>query len=599
MPSSLMHYPTLPLYVANLPKRKKAKCLSVLNKQGSTRSFSCLEYFDQIQKLSKALIAAGIKKGSKVALLSNTRHEWSVCDLASICVGAIVVPLYPNMTTEELDFILNHSEAELIFVENRTALRQLMVVKEKCPLLKTVVLFEPPSQREIGVWMSFNEFVSGAAQTSSQSFNFERLCQQARPTDPVTIIYTSGTTGLPKGVLLTHSQIITETQEAFAALQITAEDHTLSFLPYSHVLGRTEHWGHLIIGYSMTYSSGIERLSEELQLIQPSVIVAVPRVFEKIYTSLKSKIETSAVDSSIFNWAFKVGTQVSRKQQAGEELGIKLHGEYLVAKSLLFNRLKEQLFGLNLRFAVSGGAPLSKEISHFFHACGILILEGYGLTETTGAICVNRPYDFEFGTVGRPLNKTKIKIASDGEVLIQGPTTMVEYYKDAPATKAIIQNHWIHSGDIGEISHEGRLIIKDRKKDLIKTANGKYVAPQKLEGLFKQLPFISHAHIHGDQRRFVVALLTLNKNYLFAEARERGIIFKSLEDLKENPIIKEILRAGVAQVNLSLAAHESIKNFAVLTEDFSIESGEITPSLKVKRRIIDQKYKNLIDSLYT
>lgn len=599
MPSSLMHYPTLPLYVANLPKRKKAKCLSVLNKQGSTRSFSCLEYFDQIQKLSKALIAAGIKKGSKVALLSNTRHEWSVCDLASICVGAIVVPLYPNMTTEELDFILNHSEAELIFVENRTALRQLMVVKEKCPLLKTVVLFEPPSQREIGVWMSFNEFVSGAAQTSSQTFNFERLCQQARPTDPVTIIYTSGTTGLPKGVLLTHSQIITETQEAFAALQITAEDHTLSFLPYSHVLGRTEHWGHLIIGYSMTYSSGIERLSEELQLIQPSVIVAVPRVFEKIYTSLKSKIETSAVDSSIFNWAFKVGTQVSRKQQAGEELGIKLHGEYLVAKSLLFNRLKEQLFGLNLRFAVSGGAPLSKEISHFFHACGILILEGYGLTETTGAICVNRPYDFEFGTVGKPLNKTKIKIASDGEVLIQGPTTMVEYYKDAPATKAIIQNHWIHSGDIGEISHEGRLIIKDRKKDLIKTANGKYVAPQKLEGLFKQLPFISHAHIHGDQRRFVVALLTLNKNYLFAEARERGIIFKSLEDLKENPIIKEIIRAGVAQVNLSLAAHESIKNFAVLTEDFSIESGEITPSLKVKRRIIDQKYKNLIDSLYS
>ncbi len=598
MPSSLHHFQTLPLYVANLPKRKKPKCLSVLSKHGSLKSFSCSEYFDQIHKLAKALVEAGIKKGSKVALLSNTRHEWSVCELASICVGAIVVPLYPNMTTEELEFILNHSESELIFVENRTALRQLLVIRENCSLLKSVVLFDPPQQQEIGVWMSFNEFVSGAAHNSNHSFNFERLCQQALPTDPVTIIYTSGTTGKPKGVVLTHSQIINVTQEVFAALQITAEDHTLSFLPYSHVLGRTEHWGHLIIGYSITYSSGIERLPEELPLVAPTVIVAVPRIFEKIYTSLKSKIETSAVDSSIFDWAFRVGAEVSKKQQAGKELGLRLQSEHVLAKSLLFNRLKEQLFGLNLRFAVCGGAPLSSEISRFFHACGILVLEGYGLTETTGAICVNRPYDFEFGSVGKPLNKTKIKIARDGEVLVQGPTTMESYYKDDEGTKLILQDKWIHTGDIGEISAEGRLIIKDRKKDLIKTANGKYVAPQKLEGLFKQLPFVSHAHIHGDQRRFVVALLTLNKNYLFAEAREKGITFKSLEDLKENPIIKDMIRAGVAQVNLSLAAHESIKNFAVLSEDFSIESGEITPSLKVKRRAVDQKYKTLIDSLY-
>lgn len=596
--TSSQSFSTLPQFVLSLPQRKNSKCLNVLDRYGELKSFSCIDYYRQIEKVTKALIESGIQKGDKIAIFSTTRHEWSVCDLAITCAGAIVVPLYPNMTTEDLLYTLNHSGCKLIFAENRTSLKQLMVIRDRCAILQTIILFTPPPQPEPGTWISFTEFMEGARQERHHSFNFEKLCLQVRPEDPVTIIYTSGTTGAPKGVVLANTQIINETIEAFAALQIGPEDHTLSFLPYSHVLGRTEHWGHLVIGYTMTYAANIELITEDLQRVQPTVIVGVPRVFEKIYTSLKAKIETSSIDATLFHWAFKIGSQISTKLQNGESINYVLRAENQLAKHLLFDRLKAQLFGKNLRFAVSGGAPLSAEIMRFFHACGILILEGYGLTETTGAICVNRCYDYEFGTVGKPLHSTKIKIASDGEILVKGPTVMEEYYQEAESTAKILQDDWLRTGDIGEISKTGRLVIKDRKKDLIKTANGKYVAPQKLEGMLKELPFISHAHIHGDQKKYIVAVLTLNKNYLFSLARERGIIFRSLEDLKEHPEIKDLVRTGIAQVNLNLASHETIKNYATLAEDFNIESGEITPSLKVRRRVVDQKYKTLIESLY-
>lgn len=599
MRTAIKSYATIQQYILDLPHKNSDPFISVINKKGDIQTYSAPHYFKQIRKLAKALIDAGIQRGDKVAILSNTRHEWSICDLAIIAVGGVTVPLYPNTTSEDLLYILNHSEATLIFIESKAHLRQQLLVKEQCDHLKHIILFDPPSQPEPGIWLSFNEFLSGSAKDHQiHDLNFEDLCHQAQTEELVTIIYTSGTTGTPKGVALSHQQVIAEITEAFSALHMSSQDHTFSFLPYSHVLGRTEHWGNLIVGYHMTYASGIERLAEELPRVEPTVIVGVPRVYEKIYTSLKAKIETSMIDSKIFDWAFKIGSEVSQKQQAGIPLSFKLKSELLLAQKLFFDRMKSELFGNKIKFVISGGAALSEEIIKFFHCCGILILEGYGLTETTGAICVNRSYDYEFGSVGKPLYKTKIKIASDGEILIQGPTTLKEYYKDPVSTQEQIQDHWLHTGDLGLLSPHGNLIITDRKKDLIKTANGKYVAPQKIESLFKQLPFISHVHIHGEQKNYVVALLTLNKNVIFSKAREKDISFKTMDDLKENSFIKDLIRSGVAQVNMSLASHESIKNYAILNDDFSIESGEITPSLKVKRKVIDQKYKSLIDSLY-
>lgn len=590
---------TIHEYILKLKDFKKSEYIDVFQKNGSLKTYSALDYYEQIQKVAKALISVGIERGDRVAILSNTRHEWSVCDLAIISLGAISVPLYPNSTTDDLIYIINHSECKLVFADNRTSLRQLLLVRDKCPSLNHIVVFDPPPQIEEGLWLSFNEFLSGTASTHSQrTLHFDATLKQGSADEVITIIYTSGTTGQPKGVVLTHKQIISETFEAFSALQISKNDHTLSFLPYSHVLGRIEQWGHLIFGYRMTFSSGIEKINVELPQIEPTVIVGVPRVFEKLFTILKSKIDTSIIDRKIFEWAFDIGKEVSIKSQKGDPIDMKLKSESILANQLLFHRLKSQIFGSRLKFCVCGGAHLNTEMAQYFHAFGILILEGYGLTESTGAICVNRPYDFEFGTVGKPLNQVTIKISTSGEILIKSPTVFKEYYKDSTSTQEVLKGDWLHTGDIGEVTKNGRLIIKDREKNLIKTANGKYIAPQKIESLFKQLPYISHIHVHGDQRNYIVALITLNKPEIFKVARENNISFKSLEDLKELPFIKEMIRNGVAQINLSLSSHESIKNFAVLSEDFSIESGEVTPSLKIKRRIIDQKYKALIDSLY-
>lgn len=599
MKKRIKQYQTLQSYILDLDFKADRNQLTILLKNGTLKNFSAREYFNQIRNVSKSLINLGINRGDKIAILSQTRHEWSVCDLAIISIGAVTIPLYPNSASDELEYILNHSECKLVFADNRTTLRQILLIKEKCPLLEFIVVFDPPQQKEEGLWLSFSEFMSGMSQENHhRSFNFEHILKQATSEELVTIIYTSGTTGQPKGVSINHTQIIHEVIETFSALQITEEDHTLSFLPYSHVLGRLEHWGQLIIGYQMTYSNGVEKLYFELPLIEPTVIVAVPRIFEKLFVALKTKIETSLLDNKLFLWAFPIGKIISEKKQRKQELNFKEKAEEVIIKNSIFDRLKRQLFGSRFRFAVSGGAPLNPEISQYFHACGILILEGYGLTETTGAVCVNRPYDFEFGTVGKPIYKSTIKLSHDGEILIKSPTLFKEYYKEVNSDQHLFDNEWFHTGDIGEISKEGRLIIKDRKKELIKTANGKYVAPQKIEGLFKMLPYISHVYIHGDLRQYVVAIVTLNKAEIFKIARDNKISFKTIDDLKEIPFIKELIRNGVAQVNLNLSPHETIKNYAVLSEDFSIENGEITPSLKLKRRVIELNYKDTIDSLY-
>jgi long-chain acyl-CoA synthetase len=364
------------------------------------------------------------------------------------------------------------------------------------------------------------------------------------------------------------------------------------------VLGRIEHFGHIYFGFTLAYAENIEYIRNYLKEVNPTILLGVPRIFEKIYTSIKTNIQTNFIQKELFSKACQVGFEVSRQQQRNEAVDFTLYLQYQFFKKLVFDKLKADIFGTHLKFAICGGAPLSKEVAEFFHAMGILLLEGYGLTETAGPICVNRSYDYEFGSVGKPLDEVEIKIADDGEILVKSPSVMKSYYKDKEATNEVFNDGWFCTGDIGEVNSSGRVRIKDRKKDLIKTANGKYVAPQKLENLLKQFPFISHAHIHGDHKKYIVALITLNKKYIFNYAKEKEISFKDLEDLKDYPLIIDLVRKSIATINQNLASHESIKKFALLAEDFTIENGELTPSLKVKRKTVDEKYKVLIDSLY-
>ena len=332
--------------------------------------------------------------------------------------------------------------------------------------------------------------------------------------------------------------------------------------------------------------------------MKPSLIVAVPRVFEKIYNGILAQAEISPIKSRVFHWALGVGREISRHKVEKQPVPIELALKYQLARKLVFNTIAEKLGG-NLRFAVCGGAPLSQPIAEFFHAAGLLILEGYGLTETTAAITVNTPFDYRFGTVGKAIGDVKLKLAEDGEILVQSKKVMRGYWNDTESTARALQDGWFHTGDIGEISAEGYLRITDRKKDLIKTAGGKYVAPQKLEGLLKANRFISQVHIHGDQRKYVVALLTLNMDAVQKFAEENGVNSKDPESLVENAKVKDLIRRGVAEVNAQLASYESIKNFAILPREFTIEAGELTPSLKVKRKVVDVKYRDLIDKLYT
>lgn len=554
------------------------------------------EYLDHIDSIASALIENGVKAGDKVAIFSATRFEWAVCDLATISLQAITIPIYHTMTGEELEFILNNSEAKVLFVEDKNLLKLFQTVAPRCNWVEKIFVFDPKAAgAEKSFWQLYED---GQSTLGDNRPKIQKAREKSTAKDPISIVYTSGTTGQPKGVVLTHEQAISECTEAFQYVGVLTSDVSLSFLPYSHVLGRIELWGHLCNGFTMAFAESIERIPQNLKEIHPTILVAVPRIFEKVYLKIQAQIESNRMQKKMFAWALRVGRKVGELRIKHEPVPLHLIPEYELANRFLLNRIREA-FGGKLRFAISGGAPMNADIALFFHACGILILEGYGLTETTAAITVNAPFNYKFGSVGKPIGDVKLKIAEDGEVLVKSRKVMKEYYNDPESTEKVLKDGWFHTGDIGEISESGDLKITDRKKDLIKTAGGKYVAPQRLEGFLKTSPLISHVHIHGDQRKFVVALITLDKGYVSALAKDRGWSFPSFQSLAHNPQIVEMVRKVVAEANSNLASYETIKRFLILGDDFSIETGELTPSLKIKRKAVDQKFKKELDSLYS
>lgn len=543
-----------------------------------------------IQTLGCALLSRGVQPKDRVAIMSNTRLEWSVCDYAILGVQGIVVPIYQTVTKEDLKHILRDSEAKILFVENNFMLKQFNEIKAELPKIEKVICFESEE---------WNQFLNdGRKAKATHSENFEKLCQASTRQDVATIIYTSGTTGLPKGVVLTHEQVMSEISEAFPHLGVSKTDVSLSFLPYAHILGRIENWGHVFIGFQMAYAENIERIRSYLLDVRPTILVAVPRIFEKVYSGIYAQLGTNFLKNKIFQEALDIGKKVSEYKLDRKPVPVKLFLAYQVAQKLVLGKVKEA-FGGRLRFAVSGGAPISTDIATFFHSCGILILEGYGLTETTAAIAANTPFNYRFGSVGRPIGDVQIKIAEDGEILVKSKKVMREYLNDPESTAQVFTNGWFHTGDIGEILPTGDIRITDRKKDLIKTAGGKYVSPQRLENLLKENSFVSHSLIHGDQKKYVVALITLDANFMKTYAAEKGIIYKDLAELSQHPQILQTVREGVAETNSKLASFETIKRFSILPQDFTVEAGELTPSLKVKRKVLDQKFRKQIEALYT
>lgn len=532
-------------------------------KDGSRHELTWPEYQNRIGQMAISLKKLGLGKGSHIAIHANSCLEWLLLDFASQLIQAVTIPIYSSSTATEVKFILENSKADVLFTDQIQS--NIIDTNEQ---LKKIITFGSKD------WENF------LAKSESEKFDFNQNIK-FKKTDLVTLVYTSGTTGVPKGVCLTHEQVYSEVTEAFG-WALSENDTTLNFLPLSHILGRVEVWAHLYYGSTIAIAEKIEKLKDHLEEVQPTLLVSVPRIYEKFYDTILSQMESFGPKRKVFYWALEVGKQVSDFRFANRKVPLDLAVKNKLADELVFSKIR-QLFGGKLRFAISGGAPLSKEIAEFFYSCGILILEGYGLTETTAAITVNKDNDHKIGTVGKPIGDVKIKIAQDGEILVKSKKVMTGYHLLPEETEAVFENGWLKTGDIGEILSTGELIITDRKKDLIKTSGGKYVAPQKLEALLKENILISQAFIFGDQKKYIVALIQVDAN-----------IIKNT-DLSKIP---ELIRSHVTKVNAQLASFESIKKFEITYDSWTVEGGELTPSLKLKRKIILEKYKDIIESMF-
>lgn len=590
MSNSLLHP-----FLENVRRLKDRPCFRY-KQGGSWKTVTWEEAEDKVAALAMGLASLGVGKGDTVVLFSNTRFEWTLLDLAVLSLGAIVVPIYQSSTTEQAKFIIQNSDAKVVCVETRDHHKKIASVIHELPLVKNLILIDG---RNFGDAMTLNLDQLLKKGMSGDVLAWKKGIEQIGPADIATYVYTSGTTGNPKGAILTHGNFSAEVSALSAIFGMTERDESIIFLPLAHILARVLQFYQLTCGYIQYYAESIEKLIDNIGEVRPHFFVSVPRIFEKVYERVLAQVEAgSPLKKAFFSWAVAVGKEVSRHIQQGEAIPVKLVLQRELATWLVFRKLRNRLGG-RLKFCVSGGAPLSSEIGEFFHAAGILILEGYGLTETTAAINCNTPQDFKFGSVGKPVAGVEEKVAEDGEILVRGALVFQGYYKNPEGTKEVLsEDGWFKTGDIGEIDESGFLKITDRKKDIIVTASGKNIAPQNIENLIKTVPVISQVMIYGDRKKYLAALVTLNPDEIRKYAQSQKIPFHNYKELIKNPKIYSYVKKAIEEKNRTLASYETVKRFTILDNDFTQETGELTPTLKVKRKFVSQKYKEILEQMY-
>jgi long-chain acyl-CoA synthetase len=556
---------------------------------------------DRVRAIACGLRALGVELEERCVILCSTRIEWILVDFGIMCAGGATTTIYPSNTAEECAFIIEDSGSGVAIVENEAQLAKLERHRRELPGLRKVVLVDgaaPP-----GGWvMTLGELMeAGRAWDRAHPGAYEERIAQVTPRHLATLLYTSGTTGRQKGVELIHDCWLYEAEAIEALELLTPDDVQYLWLPLSHSFGKVLEGAQIRIGFTSAVDGRVDKLVDNLAEVRPTFVAAVPRVFEKVHSKVViGAQEAGGLKLRIFTWAFGVGRRVSLLRQAGREPGGLLAVQYSLADRLVFSKLRAR-FGGRLRFFISGSAALSREVAEFFHAANILIAEGYGLTETSAASFVNRPDRFKFGTVGLPLPGTEVKIAEDGEILIRGRGVMRAYHNLPEETAATLEpDGWLHTGDIGVVDEDGFLKITDRKKDLIKTSGGKYVAPQAIEGRIKAAcPYANMVLVHGNNRHFCSALLTLDEEAIRKWLRDNGGgDDRPMEAIVQDPRVVALIQGYIDQVNATLASYETIKKFALLPRDFSTEAGELTASLKVKRKLVEQRYKDVLDALY-
>ncbi|MFQ5830115.1 MAG: AMP-dependent synthetase/ligase [Candidatus Methylomirabilia bacterium] len=567
---------------------------------GQWRALAWTELGEIARELALGLLALGRKKGEAVALLSASRAEWVQADFAIFSAGCVTIPIYPTYTPEQIAYIVNDSEARTLVVEDPAQLAKVLEVRGKMGNLDEIVVIQGYAGQEPSVmtWEVLRRL--GREQAEALKSVLAERVAAGRPDDTATIVYTSGTTGPPKGVVQTHGNHIASLDSSAQVTEVIEGEVHLLFLPLAHSFGRFESFIGIHHGLVTAFAENLDKVGENLREVRPHMIFSVPRVFEKVYARILAGVQAgSPTKRKIFHWALGVGRRVSQLQQVKKPIPAGLRLKHRIAEKLVFSKLHQALGG-RLRVAYSGGAPLSKDIAEFFHAAGMLILEGYGLTETCPILSANQPEAFKFGSVGRVIPGVELKIASDGEILGRGANiAMAGYFRKPEATaEAFDAEGWFHTGDIGRIDEHGFLHITDRKKDLIVTAGGMNIAPQNIENLLKTDPFISQAMVYGDRRPYPVALITVNPEEVAKLAREEGILVTDYGELTKHPKVVERVQRTVEEKNAELASYAKVKKLAVLPADFTQETGELTPTLKIKRRVVADKYKDVLESLY-
>ncbi len=558
--------------------------------QWADKSFA--EVGEIVRSLSLGLIALGVAKGDKVSILGNTRPEWTYFDFAALSAGATVVPIYQTNSPEECQYVLENSDAKIVVVEDDEQMEKIRAVRERLPLLEQVIRMTGSSEDAI----SFDDLVArGAGRDASE---WEARWQSVTPDDICTFIYTSGTTGPPKGCVISHGNYRAMLDMVNETSVIEDGDLAYLYLPLAHSFALLVQLGSFDLGTTIAYwERDPLKILPNLSELHPTYFPSVPRIFEKIYTAATSGMEKEGgLKKAIFDWSIRTGEKMRQAERSGRPPGALLKRKYKFADEKVLSKIRG-LFGGKIRLAVSGAAPINPDILRFFDAAGVLVLEGWGMTETSTAATISSEEDFKVGTIGKPFPGCEIKIADDGEILVKGPNVFQGYYKNEEATRETIVDGWLHTGDIGEIDEDGFIKITGRKKDIIITAGGKNITPANLENEIKQHPLVSQCVVVGDRRPYLVALVTLDPEESISYAKEHGLP-EDPEALAANDDVRKDIEAHVETINEKFARVEQVKKIAILPQDLSQESGELTPTLKVKRAVVTAKHDAEIETLY-
>ena len=565
---------------------------------GQWTELSYQQLADRVQDLSLGLLELGVAPGDRVAILSENRPEWAIADYACLAARCTDVPIYPTLPARQVEYNLCDSGAVAIFVSTRHQLEKVNSIRQRIPALRHVISFD----NDAGApdVLTLDQVCARGRAARNRHPRWKQLALEATANDVATLIYTSGTTGDAKGVMLTHGNITSNVTTCCTLFTFRDSDECLSFLPLSHIFERMfGHYSMFHAGVVINYAESVDTVASDMERWRPTLMASVPRLYEKIYARVLERVRSgSAVKRRLFYWAKDVGERWIDRKLNGEPISLALAAQRVLADRLVFAKLRERTGG-RLRFFISGGAPLSADIARFFHAAGMPILEGYGLTETSPVIAVNTFEHLRLGTVGRPIPGVEVKIAADGEILTRGPHVMIGYYRKPDATaEAVDPDGWFHTRDIGLLDGDGFLKITDRKKDLIVTAGGKNIAPQPIESLVKTSKFVSNAVMLGDRRRFPIMLVVPNQNTLSAWAESQGIKADSFEALLERADVQGKMDREVRTTLRDLASFEVPKRLLLLPRDFTVEAGELTPTLKIKRRVVEQHHRLAIEALY-